>query len=149
MTSCACIKKPKKHSGKNPLGSVQKETARHRVVGSAQATVATAATVVVTEINFTDGNKYLYLHGPDGRVTDMLDPFDIFKMEQNGTVRWVRAIKDLERAKSYVAKVLAIATPADYLILNQRTGARTIIEAATDQRDGLVNILSATASSRT
>jgi hypothetical protein len=65
----------------------------------------------------------------------MLDPFDIFKLEQNGSVRWLRAIPDLERAKSYVSKVLVVAAPADYLILNQRTGVRIIIQAATRQRD--------------
>jgi len=64
----------------------------------------------------------------------MLDPFDIFKMEQNGSVRWVRAIADLERANSYVFRFLAIAAPADYLILNQRTGDRIIIQAATEER---------------
>lgn len=62
----------------------------------------------------------------------MLDPFDIFKLEQNGSVRWVRAITDLERAKSCVLKALAIGTPADYLILNQRSGERIIIKAATE-----------------
>ena len=52
----------------------------------------------------------------------MLDPFDIFKIEKNGSVSWIRAITDFERAKSYVNKVRGAATPADYLILNQRTG---------------------------
>jgi hypothetical protein len=67
----------------------------------------------------------------------MFDPFDIFKVEHNGNVKWLRAIADLERAKSYVSKVLAVAAPADYLILNQRTGERIIIQAATNQqRDG-------------
>jgi len=66
----------------------------------------------------------------------MLDPFDIFKVEQNGSVKWLRAIADVERAKSYVVKILVIAAPADYLILNQRTGERIIIQAATEQRDG-------------
>src|ERR1700676_5170716 len=65
----------------------------------------------------------------------MLDPLDIFKMEQNGTVSWVRATEDFERAKSYVNTVLAVATPADYLILNQRTGERIIIQAVTEQPD--------------
>ena len=66
----------------------------------------------------------------------MLDSFDIFKVEHNGSVRWLRAIADLERAKSYVSKVLVVAAPADYLILNQRTGVRIIIQAATQPRDG-------------
>jgi len=64
----------------------------------------------------------------------MLDPFDIFKLERNGSVRWLRALPDLERAKSYVVKILVIAAPADYLILNQRTGERIIIQAAAQQR---------------
>jgi len=58
----------------------------------------------------------------------VLDPFDIFKMEQNGTVSWVRATSDFEGAKSYVNRVLAVATPANYLILSQKTGERTIIQ---------------------
>ena len=78
----------------------------------------------------------------------MLDPFDIFKMEQNGTVSWVRATEDFERAKSYVNTVLAVATPAYYLILNQRTGERIIIQTVTEQRDPSFKISSPTASSR-
>ena len=78
----------------------------------------------------------------------MLDPFDIFKVEQNGSVRWVRAIADLQRAKSYILKVLSIATAADYIILNQRTGERIIIQTVTEQRDPSFKISSPTASSR-
>jgi hypothetical protein len=77
----------------------------------------------------------------------MSDPFDIFKVEQNGSVRWLRAIADLERAKSYVNKALVIAAPANYLILNQRTGARIIIQVATDQRERSSNIPSSRVSS--
>jgi hypothetical protein len=64
----------------------------------------------------------------------MLDPFDIFKIEDNRRVTWMRAIGDFEHAKSYVLKVLIIAAPADYLILNQRTGVRTVIRAAAGTR---------------
>jgi hypothetical protein len=78
----------------------------------------------------------------------MLDPFDIFKVEHNGSVRWLRAIADLERAKSYVSKVLVVAAPADYLILNQRTGERIVIQAATSQRDRPSDIPSAIVTSR-
>lgn len=67
----------------------------------------------------------------------MLDPFDIFKVEQNGSVRWVRAIADLERAKLCVLKILTIAAPADYLILNQRSGERIVIKAATEPQRNL------------
>jgi hypothetical protein len=78
----------------------------------------------------------------------MFDPFDIFKVEHNGSVRWLRAIADLERAKSYVSKVLVVAAPADYLILNQRTGVRIIIQAATDQRDRPSDLPSSIVTSR-
>jgi len=78
----------------------------------------------------------------------MFDPFDIFKVEHNGSVRWLRAIADLERAKAYVVKILVIAAPADYLILNQRTGERIIIQGATDQRDHPSDIPSSVVSSR-
>ena len=78
----------------------------------------------------------------------MLDPFDIFKMEQNGSVSWVRAINDFERAKSYINQVLTIAPSADYLILNQRTGERIIIQVATNQRDRPSDIPSSIVSSR-
>jgi hypothetical protein len=54
----------------------------------------------------------------------------------------------MERAKSYVKKVLVVAAPADYLILNQRTGERIIIQAATNQRDYPSDIPSFTVSSR-
>jgi hypothetical protein len=64
----------------------------------------------------------------------MLNPFDILKIEDNRRVTWIRAISDFKRAKSYILKVLAIAAPADYLILNQRTGARTVIRAAAETR---------------
>jgi hypothetical protein len=78
----------------------------------------------------------------------MLDPFDIFKLEENGSVSWTRAISDFERAKSYVIEVLVITTPADYLILNQRTGERTIIKVAPEQRDQCSAILAPSACSR-
>jgi hypothetical protein len=78
----------------------------------------------------------------------MIDPFAIFKVEQNGRVRWVRAIADLQRAKSYILKALSIATAADYIILNQRTGERMIIQALTEPRDPRFKISSPTAGSR-
>ncbi len=53
----------------------------------------------------------------------MLDPFDIFKWNRTEPSAGWRATSDFERAKSYVNRVLAVAIPADYLILNQRTGS--------------------------
>jgi hypothetical protein len=78
----------------------------------------------------------------------MLDPFDIFKIEDNRRVTWMRAIGDFEHAKSYVLKVLVIAAPADYLILNQRTGVRTVIQAAVETRERRSKSPSSTVSSK-
>jgi hypothetical protein len=80
-------------------------------------------------------------------VTDRLDPFHIVKVEQNGSVRWVRAIANLERAKLCVQKVLAIGAPADYLILNQRSGERIIIRSSPEPQL-LAKVPSRTASFR-
>jgi hypothetical protein len=67
----------------------------------------------------------------------MLDPFDVFKIEQNGSVSWLRSINDFEHAKSYVNKVRDANALADFLILNQRTGERIIVKAATEHQSGL------------
>jgi hypothetical protein len=67
----------------------------------------------------------------------MLDPFDVFKIEENGNVSWLRSITDFECAKSYVNMVRTAGMPADFLILNQRTGQRIIIKAATGHRSSL------------
>jgi CheY-like chemotaxis protein len=59
----------------------------------------------------------------------MIPRFDIFKMESNGP-RWMEAAADLERAKERV-KILAAASPSEYLIANQKTGEKISIKPKT------------------
>jgi hypothetical protein len=59
----------------------------------------------------------------------MMPPFDILKVESTG-VRWMEAVADLERANARV-KVLAISSPGEYVILNQKTGEKISIKPKT------------------
>jgi hypothetical protein len=56
----------------------------------------------------------------------MVPPFDIFKVD-TGSVRWLEAAEDLERAKARV-KVLAASSPGEYLIFNHQTGKRVSVK---------------------
>jgi len=58
----------------------------------------------------------------------MIPPFDIFKAETDGSVLWIEAAIDLERAKSCVA-VLAKSLPCGYIILSQKTGHKISIKS--------------------
>jgi len=56
----------------------------------------------------------------------MVPPFDIFKVD-TGSIRWLEAAEDLERAKVRV-RVLAASSPGEYLIFNHQTGKRVSIK---------------------
>jgi hypothetical protein len=56
----------------------------------------------------------------------MVPPFDIFKVD-TGSMRWLEAAEDLERAKARV-QVLAASAPGEYLIFNHQTGKRVSIK---------------------
>jgi hypothetical protein len=56
----------------------------------------------------------------------MVPPFDIFKVDI-GSLRWLEAADDLERAKARV-QVLAASSPGEYLIFNHQTGKRVSIK---------------------
>ena len=56
----------------------------------------------------------------------MIEPFDIFQLEETGAVRWIRAMTELELAKAHV-KQLAAEKPADYIILSQRSGTTVVM----------------------
>ena len=58
----------------------------------------------------------------------MVPPFDIFKVD-TGSLRWLEAADDLERATARV-KVLAASSPGEYLIFNHQTGKRVSIKPA-------------------
>lgn len=56
----------------------------------------------------------------------MFPPFHIFKVQSDGSRRWMRAAANLEDAKALV-KVLAASSPGEYVITNL-TGERTSIK---------------------
>jgi CheY-like chemotaxis protein len=56
----------------------------------------------------------------------MLPPFHIFKVQSDGSLRWIEAAADLERAKAR-AKVLAASAPGEYAITNM-TGEKIAVK---------------------
>jgi hypothetical protein len=56
----------------------------------------------------------------------MVAPYDIFRIEENGSVTWQEAATTLEEAKARI-EVLAVAAPAKYVIQSEVTGRRTVI----------------------
>ena len=53
--------------------------------------------------------------------------FDIFKIQVDGALRWCESADSLESAKARVA-ALADSAPAQYVLVNQQTGQRLIID---------------------
>jgi hypothetical protein len=53
-------------------------------------------------------------------------PLDIFRVETGG-VRWLESAATLEDAEARVQE-LAVRAPAEYLVLNQKTGERLVIK---------------------
>lgn len=64
----------------------------------------------------------------------MVPPFDILRQESDGSLRWIQAADSLEAAKSRI-EVLAVSLPGAYVIFNQNTGNKMVIE------DGCYRIL--------
>ncbi len=56
----------------------------------------------------------------------MLPPFHIFKVQSDGSLRWMEAAVDVERAKAR-AKVLAASAPGEYVITNM-TGEKISVK---------------------
>jgi hypothetical protein len=56
----------------------------------------------------------------------MTPPYDIFRIETDGSVSWQDAMTTLEKAKARI-EVLAVSTPAQYLIQSNVTGRRIVI----------------------
>ena len=57
----------------------------------------------------------------------MVPPFDIFKRQGGGSVRWLGVIADLEAAKVRVQE-LAKSIPGEYFIFSLATGQRLEIK---------------------
>jgi hypothetical protein len=53
----------------------------------------------------------------------MFQPLDIFKTDSDGSVLWRGAAEDFVAAKRRIEK-LALSSPGEYLILDQKTGQR-------------------------
>jgi hypothetical protein len=58
----------------------------------------------------------------------MIAPFDIFLTEAGGSLRWLEAAETLEDAKARVQE-LALCSPGEYVLLDQRTGNKIVIES--------------------
>jgi hypothetical protein len=58
----------------------------------------------------------------------MIAPFDIFLTEAGGSLRWLEAAETLEAAKARVQE-LALCSPGEYVLLDQRTGNKIVIKS--------------------
>ncbi len=56
----------------------------------------------------------------------MFQPLDIFKTNSDGSVLWRGAAESVEAAKARIQK-LALSSPGEYLILDQKTGQRVLV----------------------
>ena len=56
----------------------------------------------------------------------MFPPFHIFKVQSDGSLRWMEAAEDVERAKARV-RVLAVSSPGEFVITNM-TGEKISIK---------------------
>jgi hypothetical protein len=56
----------------------------------------------------------------------MTIPFDIFQTEDSGNIVWRESAPTIEAAKARIQE-LAIHSPAEYVVLNQKTGDRLVI----------------------
>jgi hypothetical protein len=57
----------------------------------------------------------------------MIPPYDIFRMEPNGSSCWLQAVSTLDDAKARIQAMAAIS-PGEYLIVSQRTGNRLVMK---------------------
>ena len=63
-----------------------------------------------------------------GGPSSMTPAFDIFRTEADGSVTWCEAADTLDAARKR-ARELADSTGTQHVILNQKTGERTIVDA--------------------
>ena len=60
-------------------------------------------------------------------IPPMIAPFDLFRTEADGSVKWLGVCSDVEAAKERVLK-LSVALPAEYFIFSQTSGDRMFIK---------------------
>jgi hypothetical protein len=56
----------------------------------------------------------------------MIDLFDIFQMEADGSLQWLESAPTFEKAKARIEQ-WAVFSPGAYLLLDQKTGTKVII----------------------
>jgi hypothetical protein len=57
----------------------------------------------------------------------MIAPFDIMRVEADGSFRWLEAVQDLDTAKARV-QALGVSAPGRYIIFSQVTGNKISID---------------------
>lgn len=57
----------------------------------------------------------------------MVDPFDIFRAEANGSVVWLGVAEDFDRAKARVQSI-GVSKPGTYIILSQASGSTISVQ---------------------
>jgi hypothetical protein len=62
----------------------------------------------------------------------MIPPFDIFKRQPGGSVRWLGVVMNLEDAKIRV-KELTASTPGEYFIFSLAAGRRLFIKPDSEE----------------
>lgn len=58
--------------------------------------------------------------------------FDVFKLDSNGQVLWKGFGESLPAAKATTQKLM-VASPGDYLIVDQATGKKVVVTRATEK----------------
>jgi len=56
----------------------------------------------------------------------MIDAFDIFRAQADGSVLWRDSAPTLDRANARIRQ-LAAGSPGDYILVNQQTGTKLIV----------------------
>jgi hypothetical protein len=59
----------------------------------------------------------------------MIPRFDIFMLE-NGEPRWLEAVENLEQAKAKLQLLQIVDATNHFLVLDQKTGNKTVLSAA-------------------
>ncbi|HXM97764.1 MAG TPA: hypothetical protein VN982_04760 [Candidatus Dormibacteraeota bacterium] len=56
----------------------------------------------------------------------MIDAFDIFRAQADGSVLWRESASTLDRANVRIRQ-LAAGSPGDYILVNQQTGTKLVV----------------------
>jgi hypothetical protein len=64
----------------------------------------------------------------------MVPPFDIFRLDKDGSLQWLQTADSLQAAKLRI-EVLALSAPGQYVIFSQKTGNKTVIAAGKGQEN--------------